>query len=84
MDAGIVETIAEQAQMDGIELEARPDYSGRGMYGSTTGGLVGDIGDIAAGVAIFARECDDDQFEDLVESLRNARTDSMGRQLIVY
>jgi hypothetical protein len=80
--------IVEAANVIGLEVQLREDYSGRGMYGSTTAGVIGDPGDITACAAYAAfvqgEEGKDVENEEMVEDLRSMRSDSMGRDMIYY
>jgi hypothetical protein len=86
MDAALCKKIVDLSQsldLDGAELKLREDYSGRGMYGRSTGGIICDsTGAFIQAVAAYAQENPDD--DDLVPELRNIRQDSMGRQIIFY
>lgn len=62
----VIEDVASE-----IGGEVRYDYSGRGMYGKTCVGIVGDD----------ATEIIE---ETSARGLRGSRTDGMGRQVIVY
>lgn len=68
-----------------LDLEARTDYSGRGMYGDTCIGF--DVDSLAELVRIgaVAQQLFGDDNPELVHALaRGARTDSMGLGSIVY
>ena len=81
MDAKIAEEIAYHA-----DLEIRDDYSGRGMYGEETHGLVGDMDSFVEGLietTIMAVEDEDDELLDKLRRFR-LRTDSMGLEMIFY
>ncbi len=62
----------------GVEAEERKDYSGRGMYGATCVAIVSDDPRAAAALAYCAglMGLDWDQVP--------ARTDSMGRGVVIY
>ena len=75
-----LELIQKVAEYNGDELTVYEDYSGRGMYGDTTTGLVVN---------------DDRDFNDLIEAvteispnlgrkLAKARWDALGLQIIYY
>lgn len=61
-------------------------YSGRGMYGKETAGVVvNDLSDLLVLVAQAAVDLPGDFGpEDFVEEVSRLRTDSLGRQMIVY
>lgn len=60
---------------------AYPNYSGRGMYGKTCVGIVIEESDLLKLGVSIANLFDDDTKEYLVD---NYKTDTMGRQIIVY
>ena len=68
-------------------MSVREAYSGRGMYGRETAGVVFDsLGKLLAAVA-HATECmitDEDDAGDLISDLEKCRTDNMGRDTILY
>jgi hypothetical protein len=76
----------------GIEDEVRvnEDYSGRGMYGDTTAGVV--VNDPISIIQVMAQyaldadgiELDDEDHEFLNDIKSGFRTDSMGYDTIVY
>ena len=75
-----LDAILDTARISGDE-DVRPDYSGRGMYGSTCLGIVLDNDAVsrfwvACGIAL-----DDDIALNLAEA---GRVDSMGMQTIIY
>ena len=80
MDMKTAETIIMYQESGDLELYE--DYSGRGMYGETTCGIVFDnIGELLAAVA----EAMLNEPENIdVHSLARVRIDSMGRGSIIY
>lgn len=89
MHEGIAQGIVDAAEMDGLELRLREDYSGRGMYGETTAAIVADnIGEFMAGLARFCGDLDpceqDSDIEETVLTVMNLRTDNMGRGIVLY
>lgn len=73
----------------GVEHDRRDDYSGRGMYGKTTVGLVvKDVMALAGGIARAAyvlgsdEECD--AAADFWHEVGRFKTDDMGLDTIVY
>lgn len=93
MDKDLAETLVQVLEDNGIDAELRESYSGRGMYGKATSGVVlkGNIGDVLAAVinnatCFIAEEEEPVEFFDLSEkfSIHNIRTDSMGLDMIVY
>ena len=89
METRTAEKIADFAQQNGADVNHHEDYSGRGMYGSTTDGVVGSLSDIVAGAVAYAGDLDPgndfEEIEELVTTFSNMRTDNMGRSdIIVY
>lgn len=81
MDRELAEAIVEAIENNGGEAELREDYSGRGMYGKTTTGVVFD-GDLVSAIinnADLFVEDDDPKFE-----TRSLCEDSMGLSRIIY
>jgi hypothetical protein len=89
MKESIAKTIVERLYDEGAsddDVSLYDGYSGRGMHGERTAGIVCDslaqlykIG-IAAGWLEAQAEAEDGAFE----APRNLRTDSLGRDIIVY
>lgn len=80
----IVEAVEDSGS--GNEVELRENYSGRGMFGKQTAGVVGSLSDIIGAIAAVAFEMGnhgDDEVEFLRE-MRRLRTDNMGHNIIVY
>lgn len=77
---------AELAQDMGYEVEVRPAYSGRGMYGRTTAALTSnELNAIQLGVFIGIAAVEEDGspwIDD--EVVRNLRSDQMGLGVVVY
>ena len=94
MDLELAETLVQVLEDEGIEASLRESYSGRGMYGKETVGVVldGDVGDILRAVinnatCFIAEESEPVEFFDLSErfNIGNLREDAMGRSgTIVY
>jgi len=93
MDLELAEVLVQVLEDEGIEAELRESYSGRGMYGKETAGVVldGDVTDILRAVinnaTCFIQEEEEPvEFFDLSErfSIGNLRQDSMGMGVIVY
>lgn len=88
MKCEIADLICGALDDAGLEYTRHDEYSGRGMYGETTVGVVvADLTILMAGV--FAVGCDlGDGFPATTDEMRNAltrlRTDNMGRDIIVY
>lgn len=79
-----VNSIMDAADEVGLELEVYEDYSGRGMFGSRTCGVVGNFQNLVVAIAIAAKDLDDTSHEKFVEDLQDIRTDNLGRELIFY
>ena len=71
-----------------IEVELREDYSGRGMYGENTSGIVVDsMNEFLKGLGDYLETAHEDDFETIKEigaAIRRLKTDSMGYQIIIY
>jgi hypothetical protein len=78
------DAIAKWARHMDMDISARHDYSGRGMYGKTTSGVVGRIPAILAAAALAVRQMADDDAFAFVDALAKTSLDSMGRESIVY
>lgn len=79
------QAIVNAASDAGLDVRLYEGYSGRGMYGKTTAGVVGSLRDILACTAQAAINQDHDgKGDDLVCALATTSSDSMGRDLIVY
>ena len=69
------------------DLTLHEDYSGRGMYGDRTSGVVGESSAFNRALAEFIREAqyqDEDDCNAVADALRNLRQDSMGLRMIWY
>jgi hypothetical protein len=67
------------------EGEIRPDYSGRGMFGKTTHGVVYDsMADFYTALAYVTAEGNEEEREAVAGALENLNTDNMGFGVIVY
>lgn len=67
------------------EYEIYENYSGRGMYGSkTTGIIVPSIMDFTSDVLQITPLLIDDDGENRVQNIHNLRSDSLGRSYIIY
>jgi hypothetical protein len=62
----------------------RTDYSGRAMYGSECLGIEMSVEDVPMFFAAVAEAEEEGYEEDLMKLVGAARTDSMGRDVIVY
>lgn len=52
MNQSDADEIMEVAEAEGLEVRVRENYSGRGMFGRTTTGLVGPEGDVLDAIAL--------------------------------
>lgn len=86
MDMELAEMIIEAMENNGLTGELRSDYSGRGMYGKSTHGIVTEcgIGEVTAAVInnadIFVED-EEPIFDKFIELIRS---DSMGLSDILY
>lgn len=79
--------IAEAATDIGLDVTHREGYSGRGMYGRTTDGVVGSQGDVIQAIAAVAHQMgqDGEDGDEFVDAMGKLSFDNMGRSdLIVY
>ena len=84
MERKLAEAIIEAMDNSWDEAELYEEYSGRGMYGKTTCGVVAEgIGSVLAMVISNADLFVDDDGEPKFDA-GSFRTDSMGRQIIIY
>ncbi len=65
-----------------LDVTLREDYSGRGMMGRSTAGVVGSMGDIVQSIALAANELGPELGPHFIEDMAIA-TDSMGRSSII-
>lgn len=88
MEIELAETIAEALDNAGIEAKVREEYSGRGMYGNSTAGVVfdGSLGDVLRAVINYAHEfcIEDEGWPEPKFDCNRIRTDSMGLGTIIY
>lgn len=88
MKLEFAEMIANAAEESSLDVELRPGYSGRAMYGATTAALIApDMAEFAAAACVaatrLARDDDSSEVEDFIEAVRAVKTDGMGRDSIV-
>lgn len=89
MKAEVARQLYLAAQELEVSCEWRESYSGRGMYGKSTSGVVveqvTDIAQIAAHAAyLLCEQGKMEEAEDLVDELDALQVDNMGLQFIVY
>lgn len=66
-------------------IEVREEYSGRGMYGKTTAGVVCDDCDLFEALSSIMEDNDEDLREYVADNIRNGfAQDSMGFNKIYY
>lgn len=77
--------LVELLENTGGDFEMR-EYSGRGMYGDKCLGLVGSIGRIVGDIveACLSEDIPTESREYIADAVRGMRTDSMGRDSVVY
>lgn len=83
--------IVKAAEDMGLDVTLREGYSGRGMYGKTTAGVIGCHGDIIKSIAYAAAQLgseaarfeDDDSDADFIEDM-DLSMDNMGLDYIFY
>lgn len=80
MDMELAEMIIEAIENDGYDAELRSDYSGRGMYGKSTHGVIIECG-IGTAMAAIINNADIFVWYNHIESIRS---DSMGLGNILY
>lgn len=89
MKAEVAKQLVEAAERVGFACEVYPDYSGRGMFGArTTGIVVPSMRAYAAACAEmgyrFAENGDTAGAMAAFRELKSVRSDNMGRDVIVY
>lgn len=80
------EKIVESAGNLGLDVTLYENYSGRGMYGKVTNGVVGSLGDVVKCIAAVSSEDfkEEKDFLDFVEDM-GVRWDNMGKSdVIIY
>ena len=92
MEKAIAKHIIAAAEVIGLDLELREDYSGRGMYGDETPAIVGGEREFRQ-ACCYAAGTIDSQPEDpeggfdldqFCEEVAGLRTDSVGRSSTVW
>lgn len=86
------EAIVEAGEACGFEMSVYEDYSGRGMYGEKTAGVVyDDTNDLLIATATVVQDLTGTKVEDeggdpegFLLEVRRFRYDNMGLQSIVY
>jgi len=71
-----------------IEVELRENYSGRGMYGENTSGIVVDsMNEFLRGLGEYLKTADEsdlDKIKEIGAAIKRIKTDSMGYSIIIY
>jgi hypothetical protein len=78
--------IVETAQNLSLDVTLHKGYSGRGMYGRKTTGVVGSLGDITLCIASVAYDLGlaDVSAEDFLKDMAKLSFGEMASQIIVY
>lgn len=88
MNAKQAEFLKNALEYNGREVEVYPDYSGHGMNGETTIGLVGDFGQkgLSEEIVAYMKTLSPEDLEAVpdLDPLRWDDMDDMGRGKIVY
>jgi hypothetical protein len=89
MDASLAKAIVDAVEGSGLEISIYPDYSGRGMYGKTTTGVVVDhestFNQALVSLAYeMGRDGDDEKMEQLFDVVKKLRRDNLGEDKIIY
>lgn len=83
MTESAMNQILKVAEAEDMNVTAYEGYSGRGMYGETTCALVvSSMGEFAQAVSMATIDSDDPDV--LAADLKGIRTDSLGRDIIIY
>jgi hypothetical protein len=83
MQFSTMQQITSAAQALGLIASPYEGYSGRGMFGGQTCAVVAaDIAAFVAAACEATRRSDDP--DEIVEEMRALRTDSMGREVVLY
>lgn len=71
-----------------IDIELREEYSGRGMFGGITSGVVVDsLSEFISAVGDYLSSAEADDIEIIKEigsAIKHIKTDSMGYSVIIY
>jgi hypothetical protein len=89
MDATLAKAIVDAVEGSGLEISVYPDYSGRGMYGKTTTGVVVDLESTFNQALVslafeIGRDCDEEKMERLFFTVGKLRRDNLGEDTIIY
>lgn len=84
MNKEVAKAIVSAAQEGFFDIELIKDYSGRGMYGKTTCGVVMSYDGWKSTVAEATSKLSGDARENFINELKNIRTDNMGKFQYIY
>ena len=86
MNKDLALAIVDAINSSGGDANIYEDYSGRGMYGQTTTGVVVESGDIIASIISYADLFvdQDDNIGEPLYSIHFVRSDSLGHGKIYY
>jgi len=84
MEKELAEKIVEAIENNGGEAHVREGYSGRGMYGKSTYGVVVDDGDIVSSIISCANLFVDGYENPIFDFPEKIRSDNMGLGMIYY
>ena len=85
MDLELAKEIVNLMENFGEEAELYEDYSGKGMFGKTTAGVVVDNFNVLLTCIITnADSLVDCHGEPVFEDIQNVKHDNMGVQIIIY
>lgn len=85
----IAERIVEAIENNDGEARIYENYSGRGMYGKTTTGVVVENGDLVSSIILCAElfiitDTTDDELLEAIENITQFKSDHMGLGTIYY
>lgn len=75
---------ASQILADHSEMKIRKNYSGRGMFGKTTCGVIGTRQEFFSAVASVLREGSDEEQVHIAEAVEDLAEDGMGRDSQIF
>ena len=86
MKQAFAEAIVQAAHDNGdLDVKVYNEYSGRGMYGKTTAGVVvPELGVLLAAICTCTIDMTGDDQEGLATELRNTHSDNLGRNSTIY
>lgn len=87
MTLEVAQGIADAAADLGVDVRVNKGYSGRGMFGKKTTGLVyNNWRSLLQAVAEYSARAINEgtNFDDLMDDLRDLSEDNLGREIIIY